>query len=206
MLKHKTSEILWTDIKNDDSVTLFEHPVYDCLIDKNEYYKEFSKILDLLDGETMTDYIDIFFRRDAVFESALIFIGDNEKLDFYEWAVEVKCIPTLGEIHCGEDENIKNERFKLEDERKKNNERSQLIQQEKKLQKQNDASINDIKILQSIMENINKLANSENKKINKINKAINKFNNIYSSINKKNINSVELNKFELFLNDIRKYM
>ena len=66
---------------------------------KEEYHKEFSKVLQLLNGEIMADYVDFFFTRDVITKTSLIFIGDNEKLDFYDWVVECNCIANLKELH-----------------------------------------------------------------------------------------------------------
>ena len=52
----------WNDVKNDDSIDLMEHPIFNTLIPKLEFYDEFGKVLDLLDGETMTDFVDFFSR------------------------------------------------------------------------------------------------------------------------------------------------
>lgn len=187
------NNILWTDIEKDDSINLFEHPVYNCLIDKKEYFCEFENVLTLLNGETMTDFIDIFFKRDSVITNSLIFAGDDEKMDFYEWAVEEGCFPTLNEIHTGEDNDAKFKRKLIEEQecelrrlmklKQENDSRSKQIQAQKQINKQrtlnldnNIVSYKEYKILQSMMTNINKMLDN-NKKKEKVIKAINKFDN-----------------------------
>ena len=108
------TNILWDDVLKDKTILLIEHPVYECLIEKEEYNKEFSKVLQLLNGETMSDYVDFFFTRDVITKTSLIFIGDNEKLDFYDWAVECNCIANLKELHEGESKKEKVQRQKEE--------------------------------------------------------------------------------------------
>ena len=130
---------VWNDIKNDTTIVSIEHPIYECFISKDEYFKEFSEILESLNGETMTDYVDFFFERDRVSTNSLIFIGLNEKLDFYDWAVECNCIPTLKEIHNGESNKDKIKREILE-----NNLKSQQIQKEKQKSKEYSIDIKEI--------------------------------------------------------------
>ena len=108
--------ILWSDIENDNTILLLEHPVYECLIEKEEYFKEFSKVLELLNGETMSDYVDFFFTRDRISSNSLVFIGENEKQDFYDWAVECNCIANLKELHEGESKEEKTKRHNKENE------------------------------------------------------------------------------------------
>ena len=89
MFKNK----VWNDVKNDLSIELLEHPIYNSFIPKDIFEIEFKSLLDLLDGTTMTDYIDFFYEKDTVLTTSLRFVGENEKLDFYELAVELKCLP-----------------------------------------------------------------------------------------------------------------
>ena len=56
--------IVWSDVKEDNSILLIEHPIYDFLIEKDEYFKEFSDVLEQLNGDTMSDYMDFFFTKD----------------------------------------------------------------------------------------------------------------------------------------------
>ena len=128
------NNILWTDVLNDSSIMSFEHPIYDCLVDKDEYFKEFKEVLELLNGDTMSDYVDFFFKRDRVSRNSLVFIGENEKQDFYDWAVECNCISNLKEIHEGESKEDKEKRVKEEiisKNKKEQDERSRIIQKEK---------------------------------------------------------------------------
>lgn len=162
MFKNK----LWNDIKNDLSIELLEHPIYNSFVSKGVFEMEFKPLLDLLDGTTMTDYIDIFYEKDSILTTSLRFIGENEKLDFYEWAVELECLPTLIEIHEGESTNDKNNR--KEDEkniRLEHNKQAKEIQ----LQKQKKNKDKELVTLYSIKNNIQKLLISNVIKQDKIN-------------------------------------
>ena len=125
--------LTWEKVKIDNSIELIEHPIINSLIPKEEFYKEFSDVLDKLNGETMTDYIDFYFQRDHINKNNLKFIGENEKMDFYDWAVDEKCLPELKEIHQGESKyeqqksevkkekkNLKKKKVKIKFPRRKN--------------------------------------------------------------------------------------
>ena len=58
---------LWKDIKDDMSIRMFEHPLHQCFIEKDEYINEFGTVLEKLDGETMCDYIDFYFKKRPFF-------------------------------------------------------------------------------------------------------------------------------------------
>ena len=109
----------WNDVKNDDSIDLMEHPIFNTLIPKLEFYDEFGKVLDQLNGETMTDFVDFFFQRDAINNSNLKFTGENEKMDFYDWSVDEGCLPGLKEIHQGESAEDKKKRTAEEESERK---------------------------------------------------------------------------------------
>ena len=193
---------VWDEIKNDSSVELFEHPIYTGMIPKDEFFNEFEQVLNQLNGETATDYIDFFFKRDHILTTSLIFQGENEKLDFYDWAVDCNCLPTLKEVHNGEDNVDKEFRLELEKIKLENNLKSQIIQKEKQI---NNLIDQELKMLYSIKKNIEELIikiekqNNKNKFQNKLEKAINHFNTTYQ--NYKNNNN-EIDVFETFIVNI----
>jgi hypothetical protein len=193
---------VWNDVKNDPTILLFEHPIYNGMVPKEEFFNEFEEILIQLNGETMTDYIDFFFERDRIMSNSLIFSGENEKLDFYDWAVECNCLPTLKEIHNGEDNIDKELRNQIEKIRIENNLKSQIKQKEKQLKKIIDQELN---ILYSIKKDIEKLIikienqNNAIKLKKKLDKAIKHFNENYQNYKNKN-NQVEV--FETFIVNI----
>ena len=140
----------WNDVKNDDSIDLMEHPIFNTLIPKLEFYDEFGKVLDLLDGETMTDFVDFFFQRDAINNSNLKFIGENEKMDFYDWAVDEGCLPGLKEIHQGEsaeDKKKRNEEEELE------RQRLESIKKQKEKEKEKRENLSEKDKLLKILDN-----------------------------------------------------
>lgn len=193
---------IWTEVEKDPNVELFEHPVYNSFVTKDQFFEEFKDILDQLNGETMTDYVDFFFRKDHVFTNSLIFHGEDEKLDFYDWAVECNCIPTLKEIHNGEDHCDKQIREELERIKKDNNLKSQMIQKEKQINKLIDQELNMLySIKKSIEELIIKIEKNEKVKLKKkLDKAVQHFNKTYE-IYKNNNKKVEV--LEIFIVNLK---
>ena len=52
------NNIVWNDVIEDSSIELFEHPVYNSFVTKDQFFEEFQEVLNQLNGETMSDYID----------------------------------------------------------------------------------------------------------------------------------------------------
>lgn len=195
------NNIVWNDVIEDSSIELFEHPVYNSFVTKDQFFEEFQEVLNQLNGETMSDYIDFFFRKDHVFTNSLIFNGENEKLDFYDWAVECNCLPTLKEIHNGEDNKDKELRKELERLKLENNLKSKIIQKEKQINKLIDQELN---MLYSIKKNIEELiikieTNKKEKFQKKLSKAVNHFNQTYQNYK---VNNNEVEVFETFIVNI----
>lgn len=171
----------WNDIINDNSIELFEHPIFNTLIPKEEFYREFCNVLDQLDGQTMTDYVDFYFQRDAINKSNFKFVGENEKMDFYDWAVEEGCLPELKEIQQGESQEDKRKRDQKEEELRMREE-AKKIQKEKEMEKKSKITEKEklFKILDNKWKGIIKLKNKEFLNIDKLKKAETGFFNDYS--------------------------
>lgn len=126
------SNITWLDVKNDINIDAIEHPILNNFyVDKDEYEKEFGKVLEYMDGETMSDYISFFFRKVDFNDRILEFISDSERLDFYDYAQELGCCPSLQETHEGECKEDKEKR-KMEEQRQREAMEKQRLQQLKK--------------------------------------------------------------------------
>ena len=97
--------ITWQAARNDPSVRAFEHPILNATVVKDVFADEFCAVLDELDGRSMADHIDFFFERDRLDLGILRFRGNDEKEDFFDFAVECGCCPPLDDIHAGEDSN-----------------------------------------------------------------------------------------------------
>ena len=103
---------VWKEVRDDPSIILFEHPIHNSKFFIDDFFLEFGPVLEMLNGETMSDYIDFFFDRDVVNKDTLIFCGENEKSDFYDWAVECECVASQRSSR-GESEEDKNKEYYL---------------------------------------------------------------------------------------------
>ena len=122
-----------------------------------------------------------FFQKDSINKSILKFVGENEKMDFYDWAVEEGCIPELKEIHQGESKEDKKERDKKEKELRMREE-AKKIQKEKEIEKKSKITEEEklFKILKNKWNGIRKMKSKENFNLNKLKKAEIGFFNDYS--------------------------
>ena len=189
--------IVWKQVEQDKNIELLEHPIFNTFINKQEYYEEFGKILDQLDGQTMTDYVSFFFKKNVIVSNCLVFYGENERMDFYDWAVELGCIPELTELKEGESTTDKQKRDK-EDEKL----RAQKIQKEKKMEKKNSLTEydKDLKMLKSKLEGYYRLLDSSKGTPEKIKRSIDM---IEAEYNKFKLKYGELDVFENVLKNMK---
>ena len=189
--------IVWKQVEQDKNIELLEHPIFNTFINKQEYYEEFGKILDQLDGQTMTDYVSFFFKKNVIVSNCLVFYGENERMDFYDWAVELGCIPELTELKEGESTTDKQKRDK-EDEKL----RAQKIQKEKKIEKKNSLTEydKDLKMLKSKLEGYYRLLDSSKGTPEKIKRSIDM---IEAEYNKFKLKYGELDVFENVLKNMK---
>ena len=189
--------IVWKQVEQDKNIELLEHPIFNTFINKKEYYEEFGKILDQLDGQTMTDYVSFFFKKNVIVSNCLVFYGENERMDFYDWAVELGCIPELTELKEGESTTDKQKRDK-EDEKL----RAQKIQKEKKMEKKNSLTEydKDLKMLKSKLEGYYRLLDSSKGTPEKIKRSIDM---IEAEYNKFKDKYGELDVFENVLKNMK---
>ena len=189
--------IVWKQVEQDKNIELLEHPIFNTFINKQEYYEEFGKILDQLDGQTMTDYVSFFFKKNVIVSNCLVFYGENERMDFYDWAVELGCIPELTELKEGESTTDKQKRDK-EDEKL----RAQKIQKEKKIEKKNSLTEydKDLKMLKSKLEGYYRLLDSSKGTPEKIKRSIDM---IEAEYNKFKDKYGELDVFENVLKNMK---
>ena len=96
--------IVWETVAQTDQVHSIEHPVLNIKMPKGEFAKEFAAVLKELDGRSLTDFVDFFFEPDCVDRGTLCFRGEDERQDFFDWAVETGCCPPLAQIKSGDDD------------------------------------------------------------------------------------------------------
>ena len=97
------NRVTWASAQHSACVDALEHPVLNCIIPKITFQQEFGPVLNELDGASLSDFVDFYFRRDAVTHTTLRFIGEDERHDFLEWAIDLKCCPPLNFIRSGDD-------------------------------------------------------------------------------------------------------
>ena len=100
------SKLTWNEVLNNNNINLLEHPVYGGLIEKAEFQKEFGLLLEELNGEdeypTPDCYFGFFMESNPCMTSSLKFIGEDEKADFIDMAVEKGLMHSMGEIYQSE--------------------------------------------------------------------------------------------------------
>jgi hypothetical protein len=87
----------WADVLADPSIAFFEHPTLPMLVSKKDMDDELGSMLAQLDGGALGDVVDTFYTRDATDGSVLRFRDEPAKLDILDWAIEVGCLPPLGQ-------------------------------------------------------------------------------------------------------------
>jgi len=104
-------KITWSIAARNDNILNIEDPLHGGTIEKMVYYQMYSKILDELNGETMSDYFDFYFQESPLNKNCWIFLDNDSKEDFLDWCQDEGILPSLKEIHSGEtiDEKIKRE-------------------------------------------------------------------------------------------------
>ena len=138
-------------------IEIIEDPITSNNIPIEKFAEIYAPIFrSIRNKEYEDEKLSYYFHCNILNCSSLIFLNNEERENFFDWAQDLKCIPTLKEIKEGEDND--------EYEKRKNNEISQQIQKEKKEKQKN--------IVLSEEEQCKK----DEKKINNLRKRMNKMN------------------------------
>ena len=92
----------WELTSQDNTINSIEHPLTEWCMPKQEFFNTFKNVCVLLNGETMSDYVSFFFKRDVINSSHLKFTDNDAKMDFLDWAIEEKCLPSIKEFCASE--------------------------------------------------------------------------------------------------------
>ena len=106
--------ITWNIAIQEPQIMYFQHPVFQTQVKKDLFQQEFRTLLQQLDGTTMSDYIDFYYKPDIIDPTMYIFIDEDAKEDFFDFAVETDCIPSLKSIHMSENETEREARVECE--------------------------------------------------------------------------------------------
>ena len=97
-------DVVWASVAQAAKIHSIEHPVLNVKLPKESFATEFAAVLKELDGRSLTDFVDFFFEPDSVDKGTLVFKGEDERQDFFDWAVDEGCCPPLDKIKSGDDE------------------------------------------------------------------------------------------------------
>lgn len=126
-------ELTWNIVQNSTSILFIEDPLHGGTIDKMVYHSMYNKLLDQLNGDTMSDYFDFYFHKSPLNENCWIFQDEDSKEDFLDWCQDLNILPSLKEIHAGETFNQKTDRIdKEKKDREERLRRNVFIQQQQK--------------------------------------------------------------------------
>ena len=148
----------WEVVNDCSDIRTIQDPLSGSQIPKSIFYETYKNLLDMLDGQTASDYFDFFFHKQPITEGAYEFISEMEKSDFLDWCQELDILPTMSEIKQGETVEEKNKRIAKELNIQK---QKQLLAEKKKNNKKNAGEKMKIQ-LQISLENINKKIQTEN--------------------------------------------
>lgn len=197
--------LTWKKVFSANDITDMEDPITGSEYCKHYYYNIYGKVLDELDGKDEISYVDFFFERHPIRPFCLRFIGENEKFDFMDWAIEFNIIPSMKQIQTGESENDIKKKIEREKKHKENIlTQQQLIRSDK--EKLDPFQIELNKML-NIFQNCQHLSSQGEKKIEKLKKANNYllscWKTFYShhenNINKMKKENTELQKLIIYL-------
>ena len=115
------SNLEWNRIMQNNTVFAVRDPITGSVQDKAIFYESFQTILDQIDGSQTEDSVDYFFNITPLNPGILEFIGEDEKSEFIDWAIQHNLLPKMQEIMEGENQKTKHSRqqeeefLKLED-------------------------------------------------------------------------------------------
>jgi DNA repair ATPase RecN len=113
-------------------------------------------------GEYEDENLDCYFCEKIVNSTSLVFKDNDERNNFFDWAQQLDCVPTLGEIKSGEDEVDREKRIK--------DQLSQHIQKEKQRERANKVLTHD----EEKDKELKKIKNMKNR-LSKMNKDSKKY-------------------------------
>jgi len=105
------AEYIWEDVMNDPTIMAIEDFRLEQVMGKTMFYNSYKPLCDQLTGETEADYVNFWFQRDVLNHEKLVIRDSDCRDDLDDWAVELGCIPSLGEHQQGETNEEKQRRI-----------------------------------------------------------------------------------------------
>ena len=140
------------------TISTIEDPVICSFISVQDFAEMYKPIFhSIYSGEYEDENLDCYFCENIVNSTSLVFKDNDERNNFFDWAQQLDCVPTLGEIKSGEDEVDRSKRIK--------DQLSQHIQKEKQKERANkvlthdeekDKELKKIKNMKSRLSKMNK--------------------------------------------------
>ena len=91
--------VTWANFESQlNNIDMFEDPVYESYVDKEQFLDIYIKVLRTLDGTDLSSYVDFYFQPSPINSSVYIFVDENAKLDFRDFAYEMGLVPEMKEI------------------------------------------------------------------------------------------------------------
>ena len=145
------------------TISTIEDPVICSFISIQDFAEMYMPIFHSIYSKEFEDEnLDCYFCENIVNSTSLVFKDNDERNNFFDWAQQLNCVPTLGEIKSGEDDKDREKRL--------NDQLSQHIQKEKKRERAGKILSNDEKK----EKELKKIKNME-KRLSKMNKDSKKY-------------------------------
>ena len=111
----KSPKLTWSMVQSNlfGHIALFEDPVYSSYIERDTFVAIYDKLLIELYGTDSLCYFSNYFEPSPVNSSIYIFINDEMRKDFYEFALELGIVLSMKEIQEGESKAEKAERITI---------------------------------------------------------------------------------------------
>ena len=94
--------LVWSEVDL-TAITSIQDPVYSNQIETAEFVRIYGVILQTLDGRDASSFVDFFFHPCRLNQSNLIFVDNDAREDFRDFAIEEGILPPLIDIITGDD-------------------------------------------------------------------------------------------------------
>lgn len=92
----------WKSVMQNNGIFGIRDPITGSVLDKKIFYESFQLILEQLTGEFTEDSVEYFFTATPLNPGILEFVGEDEKMEFVDWAIDHQLLPHINEIKEGE--------------------------------------------------------------------------------------------------------
>lgn len=97
----------WPKAASNPEVGTVQDPLLDTHLTVAQFQAAYGPFLATLDGGDMSAYFDFYFERSPICDTHWVFKDEDLRADFCDGARDEKCMPSLQEVHEGEDTEAK---------------------------------------------------------------------------------------------------